>query len=525
MADPITPGAPPRPGAPPSGVAHAQITAQGSGIDPSSAAAIGAWRWHGTRGLQWSHALHEMVGSDPDITPDPIRALCLIHSQDRARAQAALTTVMGTGAPASLSLRARRPDGEVRHLVLTVMVVETDSAGRPCELVGAVGDTTQRVHAEHQARQTDRLEALTRLAGSVAHDFNNALLAATGNLEILREELDPGHPAMDSVEEIERATVRCGQLVKKLMVFSRGVPADPQRVDLDARARSAVETLRRVIEPTAELVYVPSKTARPAWIDPAVAEMVITHLVLNAQRTMPTGGRITVEVRSAHVDAETARRETGLGRGRHVCILVRDEGEGFAPEALDGILEPLQAAPDDSVGLSLPDIYGIARQAGGTLRVESVLGQGTTVRFIVPRLGTGENELVGFTPQPMRPARSEVVLLVDDEDEVRAVVGAHVGRGGFALREAADAAEAIEILEREEVAVLLTDMRMPGADGLALADRARALRPALPIVFMSGHMTVAQAQGVQALGGRCLSKPFGADDLWEALDAALARQS
>ncbi|MHB0949530.1 MAG: PAS domain-containing hybrid sensor histidine kinase/response regulator [Gemmatimonadaceae bacterium] len=459
------------------------------------------------------------------------------------------------GGPATMEVEFRRhlPGGgtDRRHARITASRVQLDWERY---MLVAGRDVTELRQAEERRAQIHRMEELGRLTGGVAHDFNNLLTIVQAYAQIVREAVAAGERVdVGDVREIERAAVRGSALTRRLLAFSRNQPTNPQPLDVNAAIIAAEGLLRPVLGASVRVQYELAASLPPVLLEVGQFDQVLLNLVLNARDSMPDGGEIRIATRAerlSRAEIEEAVRE-GLspGDGDVVVLEVRDSGTGMTEETLARIFEPFYTtkAPGQGTGLGLPVVFGIVRQAGGSVRVRSVPGEGScfTVRLPVareedpPRAGAGRGAGAGQTgsgetgageTRAAGPCTGEI-LLVEDDDEVRRIAARALRRAGYAVREVTTGLEALERLgdmEREGCppALVLSDVMMPGMDGGELALRLEQHDPSLPVLLMSGHVgpAVSPRRG-RNVRGPILAKPFATADLLQAVADAIASRT
>jgi PAS domain S-box-containing protein len=364
---------------------------------------------------------------------------------------------------------------------------------------------------EERFRQSQKLEAIGRLAGGVAHDFNNLLTVILSCADALLDGLPPDHPLRQDVADIDDAGRKASQLTRQLLAFGRRHGSNPAPVDLGAIAAGMEKMLRRLIGEDVELLVSSAPGLPLVYADPAQLEQVVLNLVVNARDAMPKGGRITVET-----SAVGAPGDSGAARVR---LAVSDTGVGMAEEVRAHLFEPFFTTKREGrgTGLGLATVYGIVKQANGDIRVESEPGQGSRFEVLLPVSGHAAAGPGEVHPEPEELLRGhETVLLVEDDPRVRAVAGLALRRAGYAVLEAPNGEAALELARgTDHLDVLVTDLVMPRLGGADLAARLQAERPDLPVVFMSGYAR--QAQLPDAGAGGVLQKPFTAATLTRAI--------
>jgi len=391
-----------------------------------------------------------------------------------------------------------------------------------------IRDVTERHHLEEQFRQAQKMEAIGRLAGGIAHDFNNLLTAIKGHAElILDDDTLPAHRRED-LAEIREAAERAANLTRQLLAFSRKQVLKPEILDLNAVTRSMRTMLERLIGEDVHFVGRLAPDLGPVRADPGQLEQVLMNLIVNARDAMPGGGTLLIETANVEVSAEDAARHTGAEPGSYVLLAVSDTGVGMSRDVQEKIFEPFFTTkePGKGTGLGLATVYGIVKQSGGLVEVESEPGQGTTFRVYLPRVDAPAPPHPGPAPVPASPAGLETILLVEDEAAVRSFVRKVLRRKGYNVLEAASRPEALRLSRayRAPIHLLLTDVVMPEMGGREIADRLTAERPGMRVLFTSGYTEDAVVdRGVLIPGIRFLGKPFTPQDLTrkvrEVLDA------
>ncbi|MDB4957069.1 MAG: multi-sensor hybrid histidine kinase [Myxococcales bacterium] len=409
-----------------------------------------------------------------------------------------------------------------------------DSAGRYEGTFAMVMDITERKKAEKallavesQLRQAQKMEAVGRLAGGIAHDFNNILSVILSCGDFLLEDLKPMDPARSDVEEICKAGRRAASLTRQLLMFSRQQVLEPKVLDLAEVAANMESMLRRVLGEDVELVL--RKPAQPGRVrvDPGSIEQVIMNLVVNARDAMPTGGRLLIETKNVTIDETFTLQHPGATMGPHVVLSVTDTGSGMDRATQTRIFEPFFTTKEvgKGTGLGLSTVFGIVQQSNGTIRVHSDVGKGTTFTVYLPQVDAPTD--TGRSPLPRAAFRGkETILLVEDEEQVRAVARGILKRHGYRVVEMRSAAEAMLYYEThpDPIDMLLTDVVMPQMSGPELARRLTTIRPTLRVLCMSGYTDDSIVRhGVLRAEIAFLQKPFTTETLTqkvrEVLDA------
>jgi PAS domain S-box-containing protein len=474
----------------------------------------------------------------PETLPDYDAFLAAVHPEDRERVARANAEAVERCGEFTIEYRVwNAARGSRWHQSVGRALPGPD--GRAARLVGVSLDVTERVQLEAQLRQAQKMEAVGRLAGGVAHDFNNLLTVIGGNLEFLRSDLldalPPAHPSRGDADGIAHAAARARTLVLQLLTFSRQQPLRPQPLDVGQLVRRAEALLRRVIGEEIVLTVHVARGGPPAGgpvvarVDAAQLEQVLLNLAVNARDAMLTprhghpggGGALDIDVDGVTIDAAHARPWEGVEAGRWVRLRVRDTGHGMDAETQAHAFEPFYTTKGvgAGTGLGLATVFGIVRQAGGALRVDSAPGRGTVLTILLPA-ADGDAEEVPGSPPALDAAddAAATVLLVEDEAPVRAAARRILERRGHAVLEARHGADALLVWAEHHARIdaVVTDLRMPELGGRALVARLHALRPGLPVVYMSGYAD----EGVVAARGpreAFVEKPFTGDVLIDAL--------
>jgi PAS domain S-box-containing protein len=413
--------------------------------------------------------------------------------------------------------RARRKDGSLVWVIENVSLIRSEEDGEEI-LLGTAFDMTERKRLEEQLLQSQKMEAIGRLAGGIAHDFNNLLTAVSGYTELLLGQLPDEDPRRESAEEIRQAGRRAAALTQQLLAFSRRQVLEPRVLDLNAVISNMEKMLRRVIGEDVELTTSLSDGLWRAKADPGQIEQVILNLVVNARDAMPRGGQLTLETANVELDEKFANRYATVQPGPHVMLAVSDTGVGMDAELQARLFEPFFTTKErgKGTGLGLSTTYGVVKQSGGSIWVYSEPGHGTTFKIYLPQCEEPLAAPAAAPPLDLPRHGSETVLLVEDEPEVRRLVAKILGMQGYAVMTAASPAEAIAISKRHaaEIHVLLTDVIMPGMNGRELASALANGRPRMKVLYMSGYTDAAiTRQGILDPETAFLSKPFTPDAL------------
>ena len=422
----------------------------------------------------------------------------------------------------------KRKDGVTTGVRISGRSVANGPEGVVFELFAE--DVTERRALEQQLRQSQKMEAVGRLAGGIAHDFNNLLMVISGYSEFLLERLGNEPQLRGPAQEIASAAERASSLTRQLLAFSRKQMLAPRVVNLNDVATENVKMLTRMIGEDIDLVIAPSPDLWSVRADAGQIEQVIMNLAVNARDAMPSGGKLTIETSNVTLDEDYARLHSPVRPGDYVMVAVSDTGAGMDTETQSHIFEPFFTTKGTKgTGLGLSTVYGIVKQSGGYIWVYSEMGRGTTFKIYLPRVAsTGEAVAQFAAPPEFRKVEpgTETILLVEDEANLRYLARQYLEKQGYKVIEAADGAVAMQIAVAHEktIHLLLTDVIMPGMNGRELAQRIAEIRPNVKILYMSGYTeNVIGHNGMLDAGIRLLQKPFNLRDLKsivrEVLDA------
>ncbi len=451
----------------------------------------------------------------------------LVHSDDLPLALELLSSV-ARGEPRPVNpfrIRTRKGDYRVGEFAATPQYREGQLAG----ILGICRDVTERLSLEQQLRQAQKMEAVGRLAGGVAHDFNNILTAITGYADLLLEDLGTSDRRRDDIAEIRKAAERAAGLTRQLLAFSRQQVMQAQVLDLNALVADTQNMLGRLLGEDIALVTRLDPALGAVKADPGQLEQVIMNLAVNARDAMPGGGKLTIETANAELDDTYVREHFPARPGSYVMLAVSDTGTGMSDEVQSHLFEPFFTTKEKGkgTGLGLATVYGIVKQSGGYIWVYTEPGHGTTFKIYLPRVaGAPAQRASGPKASPVG-AGTETVLLAEDEAAVRAVARHALERQGYTVLEASSGEAALDLAERHSgrIHLLLTDVIMPGMNGRALALRLSELRPDLRVVYMSGYTEEAITRhGVLEPGLTYVQKPFTPEGLARKVREVLDRQ-
>jgi two-component system, cell cycle sensor histidine kinase and response regulator CckA len=481
------------------------------------ATGLGIWTMNADGSGTWDETTRRIFGAAEQVPPphlEEFMASC-IHEADRPRVTEALDVALRTGRYGPIEHRIVLPDGELRWVAGSGKTV-LDYAGKPLRLVGSVQDITHRRLLEARLLEAQKLESIGRLAGGVAHDFNNMLTAILGNVE-LASHAGSTMEVAPLLTEIRVVAERSAALTAQLLAFARRQVIEPKVIDPNALLGRLNGLLRRVLgEHIVLTVELASEAA--VRVDASQLEQVVLNLVTNARDSMPGGGRLSLTTSDVEVGERPSRGQADLVPGRYLRIAVADTGGGIAPDALPHVFEPFFTTREGGTGLGLATCYGIVKQSGGHISVQSVLGKGSTFVVYLPRIeGREAQEVRPVTPAP--PSLSERVLVVEDEPAVRSVIERTLTLASYRVITASNGEEGVRIAkEQGPFDILITDAVMPGMSGWEVGKCLGALWPKLRILYISGYSEDAFLRGgVLDSGVNFLQKPFSPPELLRTL--------
>jgi PAS domain S-box-containing protein len=442
---------------------------------------------------------------------------------DEAQRQRIFELIIATGQVENEPFRYLRRGGELRHGILSSRPIVI--GGEVCQLGVLVNVTdTKRAEAdrerlEERLRQAEKMEAIGRLAGGVAHDFNNMLAAILTNAELglmVSRDSDTIRPML---EEIRDASRRAAQLTAQMLAYSRKQVLEPRHLSLSDQVSHLSSMLRRLIGEDITLAFALGEDLPPLYADPSQLEQVILNLVINARDAVRSNGRIDVSTSTV-----TLATHDEVARGRYSVLTVKDDGVGMSPELLSHVFEPFFSTKGArGTGLGLSTVDGIVTQHGGFVEVDSTPGQGTTFRAFWPEAPSDARPVRDTPTSGIQPMLGGTILVAEDDPKVREPTARLLQQLGFEVVVATSADDAVRRLGERSYDVLLSDMVMPDKSGREVARRARELHPHLPVVFMSGYPEdVIDDGGVLASDVVLLRKPFGAERLVDAIRRARA---
>lgn len=440
-----------------------------------------------------------------DLYVDPEERMRLISTHERNRPVQ------------NVEVRWRRKDGRPLTVRLSGRAI-TDSQGEIKEFEMIAEDVSERRLLEEQLRHSQKMEAIGRLAGGIAHDFNNLLTVIKGYSELVLEELENADPLRCEVQEVQKAADRAAGLTRQLLAFSRQQVLAPRVLDLNQVIRDMDRLLHRLMGDDIDLTINLDPNLGRAKTDPGQIEQVVMNLAVNARDAMPKGGKLMIETMNAELDEGYVREHAAVNPGAYVMIAVSDTGVGMTEDIRSRIFEPFFTTkePGKGTGLGLSTVYGIVKQSDGYVWVYSEAGIGTTFKVYLPRIDAPIDIIPNRTNGLPIHRGTETILLVEDEDGVRALVRQLLTRQGYTVIESRHGGEALLLCERHQgkIDLLLTDVVLQQMSGRELAQRLKLVRPEMRVLYISGYTDDAVVQhGVLSTGTAFLQKPFTTDAL------------
>jgi signal transduction histidine kinase len=435
----------------------------------------------------------------------------LVHPQDLSIAMEKLQIVLNGVLPPPFELRILTKSKQFIIVEFTATPRVRDNAVHG--ISGIARDVTQRKLLESQLHVSQKFEAIGQLAGGIAHDFNNILSVIIGYSDFLVTRLPASDPNRECAEHILKAAERAARLTSQLLAFSRKQPQQPEVLNLNSHIKATQPLLQRLMGEDIELEIIPAAILANVKADPSQLEQVLMNLVVNARDAMPTGGKITIQTSNVTLDQQAAAQRDNLVAGNYVLLSVTDTGCGMSPDVQAKIFEPFFTTKPEGkgTGLGLPTCYGIIKQSHGAITLQSEVGRGTTFNIYLPAVA----EEATSPESPDKPSATfegkETILVVEDEESLRELAQLVLTDFGYKVLIATDGVEALRVAAQHkgDIALVVSDVVMPQMGGRELAEKLRALQPALKILFVSGYTDDAVIQrGVSRDSFPFLQKPY-----------------
>ncbi len=469
----------------------------------------------------FGYSAEEVMGQPLDmLVPESVRAMHRGHVENFDRSQKISRVMMSERG----EIMGRRKGGT--EFPAEASISKLDLGGQKIFTVN-LRDVSERKQAEEQLHQAQKMEAVGQLTGGIAHDFNNLLGVMLGSAELLSERVGADDP---QIQAVMRAVDRGADLTQRMLAFSRRQPLHPKAIDAGALVDGMTDLLRRSLGETIAIKIVAGKDLWTATADPGLVENALLNLAINARDAMPGGGNLIIETGNAALDEAYTSTRDDVAAGDYVRLSVTDTGTGMTPEVLSHVFEPFYTTKDvgKGSGLGLSMVYGFAKQSGGHIAIYSEPGKGTTVNLYLPWT-RAEAESSEVTPEAEAPlGRGETVLLVEDDEDIRALVARVLEGLGYRVLDVAHAAAGLALLaESPDIDLLITDMVLPGGmSGRDLATEVEGRFGILKILFMSGYSSEAiHLNGWVEKGADLLRKPFRRHDLATKVRAILDRSA
>jgi PAS domain S-box-containing protein len=488
---------------------------------------LGNWRWQiGTGRLEWSDEIYSILGLSPEsFSPTYDKFLECVHPEDREKVRLAVTQSLKAGTPYNLEHRVIRPDGEVRIVQERGEAVFDSASGQAGHMVGTVQDVTEQKRIEAEFLRAQRLDSIGALAGGMAHDLNNALSPILVGIQLIRRQSqDPETKQM--LTTMEANTRRGADLVRQVLTFARGREAEREPLDLGGLIREMENILHQTLPRS---IRVTAMVPRDLWMvlgNATQLHQVLLNLCVNARDAMPEGGELTLAADNVDLSAEDTKGHSEAAPGPHVMLFVSDTGTGISSDVLPRIFEPFftTKGPGKGTGLGLSTIARIVRNHSGFITVKSEPEGGTTFEICLPRAESRPAPQFGSVASPAEfpLGHGELILFVDDDRSMREMVIPTLTEHGYQVLSASNGADALVLLDqnRQNVALVLSDLAMPIMDGKATLQAVHARLPKLPVILMSGEVDTLHGNlppGAAAF----LPKPFRLEQLLTAINDAL----
>ncbi len=434
----------------------------------------------------WEHLGYPQRDAEPDIEAWKD----LVHPEDRDRVWNGFQTALSRRSDSyEVEYRLRRVDDSYAIVLDRAFIIYNENK-QPIRAIGAITDLSDRRALEAQFRQAQKMEAVGRLAGGVAHDFNNILMVIRTYTELMQEQLGPENEFRKNLDEVQKAAERAAGLTLQLLAFSRKQVLLPRIIDLSSVVEDSLKMLQRLIGEDVELEVSLDKSLWAVKADPGQIIQVLMNLCVNARDAMRGGGELTILTENASFDVEDARTPPNFVPGHYVALVVRDNGTGMTKEVQGHLFEPFYTTKESErgTGLGLSTVFGIVKQSGGYISVDSELGRGSSFTIHLPAVNAPLTTII--TPKIQdAEGQGETVLLVEDDEALRESISTYLNLHGYKVLEAANGAQALPIASQhaESIQVLITDMILPKMSGAEVAREVAKMSPRVVMLFMSGY--------------------------------------
>jgi PAS domain S-box-containing protein len=508
-----------------------------------AAARMGMWEWNiGSGSVFWSKDLERIHGLSPGRFGGTFESfLEQIHPDDRELVKTCLSRTVNDGSDHDIEYRIIWPDNSVHWVEGRGSVIQSRN-GKPLKMIGLCMDvtdrkqeeellrltneelekrveerTTQHRQLEEQFLQSQKLEAVGRLAGGIAHDFNNLLTAILGYSQLSLRRLPDKDPVRRNLEEIQKASDRAASLTRQLLAFSRKQLMQPIVLNLNAVIKDLEQMLRRLIGEDIEFLISLNPDLGNIKADPSQVEQVVMNLVVNSRDAMHAGGKLTIETSNQYLDKTYSELHVGVVPGMYAMLAVSDTGTGMDQQTQQHIFEPFFTTKEDTegTGLGLSTVYGIVKQSGGSVWVYSEKNKGSTFKIYFPLVSDIAEDYKQTPITHDLPHGNETILLVEDDDAVRKLAREVLQISGYRVLEAANGEAALKIFEQEKpIHLVLTDVVMPAMGGRQLVERLLSINSEITVLYMSGYTeNLMTLQGILEQGAHFIPKPFSPDGL------------
>ena len=457
------------------------------------------------------------------------RPIPFVPEEQREITQKTIAQLLQNGGRVSLETKRLTKDGRQLDVIVSAAVI-SDERGHSVGIVVNLTDLSNIRKMEAQMRQSQKMESVGRLAGGVAHDFNNMLSVIIGYSDMALEEVDLDPPLSSALHEIRKAAQRSANLTRQLLAFARQQTIAPKVLDLNGTVEGMLKMLRRLIGEDIDLAWLPGASLWPVKLDPSQVDQIMANLCVNARDAIEGGGKVTIETENLRFDAAYCADHPGFVEGDYVLLAVSDSGCGMDRETLQNVFEPFFTTKTEGrgTGLGLATVYGIVKQNNGFVTAYSEPGRGTTFKIYLPRHRSAHERLRRRGPERPMAHGHETILLVEDEAAILKMTTMMLEQLGYRVLAAQSPGDALRMAEAHagRIDMLMTDVVMPELDGRGLADRLSSLYPGLRCLFMSGYTAnVIAHRGILDPGVHYIQKPFSKNDLAVKVRAVLERST